>query len=871
MQRSSPLYGGPSVTAPPLLAPLSNAEQQQQQQHQHYETMTHQQNQLGSPPHGRGTLKRKLPIVELDSARYSAPYSPVTDATGGGSGNGGPLLKTKPRKESASTSGGCSSGVELHEFPAFGQAFQGVSGIGQFYVIGPNDTNNNAANALTLAGDGQQHLHAHGQDHPDHHHQLATYIYDVPTVTEQHVDDATQVIPITEHHLVSTVPVSDVVHHTNGIVLTDISSSTWTSTAELLDLDRKSTAPTLPTNVHQHRYSIISTEHQHHHHHQQQQQQQHSQHQQSHHQNHQSHHQHQHHGHQHHQQQQCLVTTHHQQHHQHHHHQQQHHHTSHQSSVQQLHMHHQPTPQQQQQQQSPSCPSSPRLPATPTTVSSPSHNVPTSQHHSNNQPPVGHQYVPQQYAAGDAGSPYGSTGNNQSNTPGGASWPNPTAQTDATTEVASSPRMEPASGGAPVTNGKVTLASQTPDTPEDCKNLSWLLNFKLDDIPNLSPRSNRKQRSKSNAAGGGQSQSAADGSTGGNGSLGSDHGAVAIEEGDLNVGENVTIESSTGKSPKKPPFTYTELIEYALEEQGDLTVAAIYQWISDHFPYYKSHDDRWKNSVRHNLSINPHFRKGRKSSHGSGHLWTISSRNSEDNFLAWEHKKQRFEWFFKMEANARVRELGTTDSMTDDEVAAATASLAQYAPKSPTAGPGSPVCQTLEAINPAASEPNHHLPVQTTLQQQQQQQQHHHHHQHHHQQQQHAHQQGPQQIATTYQHTQTLYADIITSAQFEVTATSEEIKHAEEDTLNGFRRGTEIQIVRPTQTIQTYEMLDTEYSIADYLNPVPKEEIVQECGLRSVALDPAELGINIPSATGQDEDILFDDFNLNYFGNNIMT
>ncbi|KFB42533.1 AGAP012976-PA-like protein [Anopheles sinensis] len=124
------------------------------------------------------------------------------------------------------------------------------------------------------------------------------------------------------------------------------------------------------------------------------------------------------------------------------------------------------------------------------------------------------------------------------------------------------------------------VASQTPDTPEDCKNLSWLLNFKLDDIPNLSPRSNRKQRSKSNAAGGGQSQSAADGSTGGNGSLGSDHGAVAIEEGDLNVGENVTIESSTGKSPKKPPFTYTELIEYALEEQGDLTVAAIYQWIS---------------------------------------------------------------------------------------------------------------------------------------------------------------------------------------------------------------------------------------------------------------------------------------------------
>lgn len=57
----------------------------------------------------------------------------------------------------------------------------------------------------------------------------------------------------------------------------------------------------------------------------------------------------------------------------------------------------------------------------------------------------------------------------------------------------------------------------------------------------------------------------------------------------------------------------------------------------DRFPYYKSNDDRWKNSVRHNLSINPHFRKGNKAKAGAGHLWKISSRESEANFLAWEH------------------------------------------------------------------------------------------------------------------------------------------------------------------------------------------------------------------------------------------
>lgn len=61
------------------------------------------------------------------------------------------------------------------------------------------------------------------------------------------------------------------------------------------------------------------------------------------------------------------------------------------------------------------------------------------------------------------------------------------------------------------------------------------------------------------------------------------------------------------------------------------------QHFSDRFPYYKSNDDRWKNSVRHNLSINPHFRKGVKAPQGAGHLWAISSGDSAENVLAWEH------------------------------------------------------------------------------------------------------------------------------------------------------------------------------------------------------------------------------------------
>ena len=45
---------------------------------------------------------------------------------------------------------------------------------------------------------------------------------------------------------------------------------------------------------------------------------------------------------------------------------------------------------------------------------------------------------------------------------------------------------------------------------------------------------------------------------------------------------------------------------------------------SENFPYFRADDDRWKNSVRHNLSMNPHFRKGTKSKSGSGHVWVLA-------------------------------------------------------------------------------------------------------------------------------------------------------------------------------------------------------------------------------------------------------
>ncbi|XP_065583385.1 forkhead box protein A2-like [Artemia franciscana] len=111
------------------------------------------------------------------------------------------------------------------------------------------------------------------------------------------------------------------------------------------------------------------------------------------------------------------------------------------------------------------------------------------------------------------------------------------------------------------------------------------------------------------------------------------------------VSENATDDTSKTLRPiaveetaKKPPYTYTEMIEQALTEHGPLTVSDIYRWISDKFPYFKPDDDKWKNSVRHNLSISPHFRKSTKSGKGAGHLWTLAIPGSKLTG-AWQRRK----------------------------------------------------------------------------------------------------------------------------------------------------------------------------------------------------------------------------------------
>ncbi|XP_042210518.1 uncharacterized protein LOC121858274 isoform X2 [Homarus americanus] len=76
----------------------------------------------------------------------------------------------------------------------------------------------------------------------------------------------------------------------------------------------------------------------------------------------------------------------------------------------------------------------------------------------------------------------------------------------------------------------------------------------------------------------------------------------------------------------KPPYSFSCLIFMAIEDSTNkaLPVKDIYAWILDHFPYFRNAPTGWKNSVRHNLSLNKCFRKVEKAPNlGKGSLWMV--------------------------------------------------------------------------------------------------------------------------------------------------------------------------------------------------------------------------------------------------------
>lgn len=98
----------------------------------------------------------------------------------------------------------------------------------------------------------------------------------------------------------------------------------------------------------------------------------------------------------------------------------------------------------------------------------------------------------------------------------------------------------------------------------------------------------------------------------------------------LNVVLSVRNKRYDGEDSHKPPLSFACMIFMALESSPTKTlpVKQVYEWIQWKFPYYATALPGWKNSIRHNLSLNKCFQKVEKLSRKVKMQYMYSTCNS---------------------------------------------------------------------------------------------------------------------------------------------------------------------------------------------------------------------------------------------------
>lgn len=92
----------------------------------------------------------------------------------------------------------------------------------------------------------------------------------------------------------------------------------------------------------------------------------------------------------------------------------------------------------------------------------------------------------------------------------------------------------------------------------------------------------------------------------------------------------------------KPQHSYIGLIAMAILSNPDkkLVLADIYQYVLDNFPYFRHRGQGWRNSIRHNLSLNDFFLKAGRAANGKGHYWAIHPA-CVDDFQKGDFRRRR--------------------------------------------------------------------------------------------------------------------------------------------------------------------------------------------------------------------------------------
>ena len=122
--------------------------------------------------------------------------------------------------------------------------------------------------------------------------------------------------------------------------------------------------------------------------------------------------------------------------------------------------------------------------------------------------------------------------------------------------------------------------------------------------------------------------------------------SMDADESDYEDNEGCETQRAKDNSSKpdesKPTQSYIALIAKAIlsSPERKMVLSDIYKYILDNYPFYKTQDKSWRNSIRHNLSLNECFIKAGRSENGKGNYWAVHPSNEED-FAKGDYRRRR--------------------------------------------------------------------------------------------------------------------------------------------------------------------------------------------------------------------------------------
>jgi hypothetical protein len=114
--------------------------------------------------------------------------------------------------------------------------------------------------------------------------------------------------------------------------------------------------------------------------------------------------------------------------------------------------------------------------------------------------------------------------------------------------------------------------------------------------------------------------------------------------------------SNSTSSLLKPPKPYLEIIADAVLSSGKrmMQLHEIYYYMEKKYPYFAQNVNKsWRNSVRHNLSLNECFVKAGRGTNGKGNYWRIHNI-CEPDFLRGNFRRKNFKQLIRSAAASNV-------------------------------------------------------------------------------------------------------------------------------------------------------------------------------------------------------------------------